>query len=124
MDKATKRWIDLMNFFSKYWGCHQLPERSFFWKGYQLPVCARCAGVICGELSYVLFFRLTSKIPFSISLASQIPMLIDGGAQLKTKYESNNAKRFVTGFISGASCINLVYRPVKAIFDRRRKKRA
>lgn len=25
--------------------CHQLPERSFFLDGRQLPVCARCAGL-------------------------------------------------------------------------------
>lgn len=29
MDKNTKRWISTMEWFSKYWGCHQLPERSF-----------------------------------------------------------------------------------------------
>ncbi|MBS5794738.1 MAG: DUF2085 domain-containing protein [Clostridiales bacterium] len=25
---------------------HQIPERSFFIKGYQMPICARCVGVI------------------------------------------------------------------------------
>lgn len=25
--------------------CHQRPERSFFWAGHQLPVCARCTGL-------------------------------------------------------------------------------
>ena len=25
--------------------CHQIPERSFFWAGRQLPVCGRCTGL-------------------------------------------------------------------------------
>jgi uncharacterized membrane protein len=25
--------------------CHQRPDRSLFWDGHQLPVCARCTGL-------------------------------------------------------------------------------
>jgi uncharacterized membrane protein len=28
--------------------CHQLPERSFYVEGFQLPVCARCFGLYAG----------------------------------------------------------------------------
>jgi uncharacterized membrane protein len=30
--------------------CHQLPDRSFFIDGRQLPVCARCTGLYLGGL--------------------------------------------------------------------------
>ena len=28
--------------------CHQIPERSFYLAGFQLPVCARCLGIYAG----------------------------------------------------------------------------
>jgi len=28
--------------------CHQFPERSFYFRGAQLPVCARCTGLYAG----------------------------------------------------------------------------
>ncbi|HYE84960.1 MAG TPA: DUF2085 domain-containing protein, partial [Vicinamibacterales bacterium] len=40
--------MDLLTAFAYAVGgviCHQQPERSFFWDGQQLPVCARCAGL-------------------------------------------------------------------------------
>jgi uncharacterized membrane protein len=30
--------------------CHQRPDRSFFWEGHQLPVCARCTGLYAGAV--------------------------------------------------------------------------
>ena len=34
--------------------CHQRPDRSFFWAGHQLPVCARCTGLYLSALTGVL----------------------------------------------------------------------
>ena len=44
--------------FGKKMGCHQIPERSFFFKGYQFPVCGRCTGVIIGEIVTIILFFL------------------------------------------------------------------
>ena len=44
-----KQWIRLMEL-GEMLGCHQMPERSFFIKGFQFPVCARCIGVILSAI--------------------------------------------------------------------------
>lgn len=44
--------------------CHRLPQRSFFWKGRQFPVCARCTGIHIGYLSLFLFLFNIIHIPF------------------------------------------------------------
>ena len=32
-------------------GCHCRADRSFFWKGKQLPICARCTGELVGMVA-------------------------------------------------------------------------
>ena len=39
-------------------GCHQLPERSFSFRGKQFPVCARCTGVFIGEVLGIFLFKV------------------------------------------------------------------
>ena len=100
MTSAEKRWIGIMKIFSKYWGCHQMPERSFFWHGYQFPVCARCTGMIIG---YIL---ATCIVPFFNfftlrTLLLCLPMALDGGIQYLTNYKSTNPRRFLTGLLYG-----------------------
>lgn len=37
--------------------CHQRPERSFFWDGHQLPVCARCTGLyVSAAVGFLAWF--------------------------------------------------------------------
>ena len=52
-----KIWIKLMKMGAKL-GCHQMPERSFFYKGYQFPVCARCTGLMAGYLLGIFVYFL------------------------------------------------------------------
>ena len=40
----TRRWLPV------FFGCHCRSDRSFFWKGKQLPICARCTGELAGIL--------------------------------------------------------------------------
>ena len=96
---SDKQWIKLMEIGDRL-GCHQMPERSFFIKGYQFPVCARCTGVIISSvLAVLLFFK--KKLPISLCIALSSVMLIDWGIQYLEIKESTNIRRLVTGLIGG-----------------------
>jgi uncharacterized membrane protein len=91
--------------------CHQIPERSYFIEGQQLPVCVRCLGVyfgmLAGTLIYPVFKKIDSvKIPdikyLYIILA---PIIIDGAAQLFNLYNSPHYARFLTGLIGSAGLV-------------------
>lgn len=108
MNKKDKLWVKSMDWCSKYWGCHQIPERSFFIRNYQLPICSRCTGIILGyiiSLLYTIFFK---ELYFSIEIALIVPMAIDGFLQLFTNYLSTNKKRFATGILAGFGFIQII----------------
>lgn len=87
-------------------GCHQLPERSFFYKGKQFPVCARCTGVFFGQLiSIIIIFK--KNIPICLSILGIGLMGIDWGLQSLKIKESNNIRRLITGFLGGFGLFNL-----------------
>lgn len=87
--------------------CHQIPERSFFVFGHQLPVCARCAGIYAGALVGSFFAREKSPSPLFL-VAAVTPLVIDGGTQLFWR-ESTNTLRLITGAIAGAAAIFYLY---------------
>lgn len=106
MTNKDKFWIKSMNWCKRYCGCHQIPERSFFIKGYQFPVCARCTGIVIGHF-FVLTMAPIHIFSKKISIL-MIPLIIDGTTQYFTRYESNNVKRVLTGFLYGVSFTTLM----------------
>ena len=86
-------------------GCHQLPERSFFFCGHQFPVCARCTGVILGQIAggicSVFLFLSYDTIAFLCFL-----MFFDWWLQRVNLLQSTNLRRFVTGILCGFSVGN------------------
>ena len=60
-------------------------------------------GMIISAFS-CFFFR----IPLLWAIFIMIPMIVDGLVQMFTDYESNNRRRFVTGFLFGFGLITLV----------------
>lgn len=88
--------------------CHQKPERSFFWKGKQFPVCARCTGIYLGYLSFPLFNFELIALSSWISILLSLPTIIDGLTQAYFKRESNNVLRLLTGILAGVGLMALV----------------
>ena len=105
--------------------CHQLPERSFFLNGHQLPLCARCTGTFLGAIVGLVTMLLlrrsrASRLP-SVSVLLVLVFFIgfwafDGlnsympffpGAP--NLYEPQNWLRLTTGMLNGLALIIIVF---------------
>lgn len=102
--------------------CHQLVERSFFVNGNQMPFCARDLGLFVGLAAgsgFVTFVRY--KVNPVLVLLGLVPIGLDGGLQLITSYESNNALRVMTGLLAGVALSLLLAHFVFALQEERPK---
>lgn len=91
-----------------------MPERSFFYKGKQFPVCARCTGVILGQLCAIII-GMTRDISLRVSLILLSAMGIDWGLQEFKVKESTNVRRFVTGLLGGFGFYSALIKIIKAL---------
>jgi len=93
--------------------CHQQRDRCFYFNGKVMPLCSRCFGfylsfasvLLLSVLGEILYGFLGDVRPIVMALffgITLLPMVTDGLLQYKTAYESTNARRFLTGMISGA----------------------
>lgn len=105
--------------------CHQIPERSFFLGGHQLPLCARCTGTFLGAvvgLVAILLLRRgrASRLPPAAVLALLVAFTgawaFDGLNSYLTLfpkaphlYEPRNWLRVSTGVLNGITLISFVY---------------
>jgi uncharacterized membrane protein len=89
--------------------CHRKPERSFFIRGHQFPVCARCTGFYTGLIIYLVFSRFYGHgygpDMLLMSMILMMPAAVDGLTQYFGPRESTNTLRFITGFIGGVGLI-------------------
>ena len=81
-------------------GCHQRPDRSFFLRGRQFPLCARCTGMFAGYAAGFLTVCFCLP-PWPLGAVCLLPMLFVLFAQNALGRESTNIRRAVTGFAAG-----------------------
>lgn len=108
----SKLWSSLLEFIrilGNNSGCHQLAERSFFYKGYQFPVCARCTGVTIGQFLSLLFNIFKFKLPFKINFFMLFIMWFDWFIQYIKLKESTNLRRLITGILGGFGIVGIYF---------------
>ncbi|MGM9567137.1 MAG: DUF2085 domain-containing protein [Clostridia bacterium] len=100
MERFLYKWLPIL------FGCHCRSDRSFFFRGKQFPICARCTGLGIGFLfSLSLFFW---RPPLLLGVLLMVPLIVDGVLQLKTSYESRNPRRLITGILFAYGLVSFI----------------
>lgn len=91
--------------------CHQLPERSFFGGGLQVPVCARDTGIYIGVLVSIAVISILHRgrrptgfpTPAGwVAVAVMVGLMaIDGGTEYAGLRPTTNELRLITGVMTG-----------------------
>lgn len=98
--------------------CHQIPARSFFAGGYQLPVCARDTGLYLGFVGALIALWLLHRgerptspprwpvlVLMGLFVAS---MAFDGITSYAGLRETTNTLRLITGLLTGWALATIV----------------
>src|SRR5262245_17842164 len=88
--------------------CHQSPERSFYFHGYPMGVCSRCASIYAGSVIGLLLYPFLRDIredafpPRWILIGAAIPTLIDFTGGVLGLFANTFLSRALTGSLFGA----------------------
>lgn len=98
--------------------CHQLPERSFFGGGLQVPVCARDTGIYVGFVVALMVLAALhknerpSEVPPPITMVLMgvfvAAMAIDGVTSYAGLRSTTNEIRLATGLMTGVALATFV----------------
>lgn len=99
--------LKIFNHLGNMSGCHQIPERCFILRGYIFPICSRCTGVALGHLSAIILFLMSYRINIILSTIILLIMGLDWSLQYLNIKQSNNKRRFLTGFLGGFGLYNI-----------------
>lgn len=101
--------------------CHQLPERSFYWSGFPLAVCARCLGIYAGFLVGLLAYPVTrglSERAFPWRgwlILAALPTAIDFAGGAAGVFANTATSRLLTGLAAGAGAAYFILPGMLAI---------
>ena len=114
-NKQYNTWKKSMRVFGKLFHCHQLSDRSFHINGIQLPLCARCTGILLGVI--IVGPVCCSLLPLNmyVSIVLVFLMFIDGFTQYKGWRKSNNSLRLMTGLGFGYAVVSFMFHVIKMI---------
>lgn len=85
-------------------GCHGNPDRCLRLGRRTTPICARCVGIVAGNLTALPWFALSGLPGGGAMLAGLlllVPAALDGGLQAATRYRSTPPRRLATGLLAG-----------------------
>jgi uncharacterized membrane protein len=89
-------------------GCHGNPDRCLTVLGWRMPVCARCIGLMAGNVVAALAFIVFGLPTMLIAAACLLPMIADGSAQALTRYQSTPFRRLSSGLLGGFGQLSLI----------------
>ena len=95
----------MAKFLRLFFGCHARPDRSFYFRGKQFPICARCTGELVGMIVCIPTLIFWGCPSFGIVLLLMVPLIIDGSVQKLTSYESGNIRRLISRILFGMALI-------------------
>ena len=116
ISKKDKIWLSLMEMGRKL-GCHQMESRSFSYKGYQFPLCARCTGVFIGQVTALIQIIFGFRLSYKVIIFFIGSMGIDWLVQYMNIRQSNNVRRVITGTLCGNGMTFLYFYGLKSLLS-------
>lgn len=97
-------------------GCHQIPERSFSFRGRPMPLCARCFGAALGHFFSLGLFAAGIFLPLALCVAFLVALFVDWALQRWGGIMSTNPRRLIAGLLGGAGAGTLWWYTLSYLF--------